>query len=123
MPYSIELENVGYAAPVSEHVIQLVMIEQSTSKVCGSVVEKDITGNLVQKDDVRTWYGGETHEVIGDLKLPDDILAGTYDLFLNLADESEELFTNTDYKVSGTRNVFESSVDLLLSFDLISFDR
>ena len=89
LPYSIEVENKGYAAPVNKHIVQLVMVEKSTGVTCGSIV----------KDDIRTWYGNETFDVIGNLELPDDIPVGTYDLFLNLADESNTLRTGINYKV------------------------
>lgn len=97
VPYSVEFDNVGYAAPVNEHSIQLVMVEQGTNDKC--------TG-IMKNTDVRTWYGGMTHEVKGDLKLPDDIQLGTYDLFLTLADNDLGLqLSSSEYTVSGTRNV------------------
>jgi len=48
---------------------------------------------------VREWFGGETHTIEGNLVLPSDLPEGTYEIFLNLADESADLRTDLNYKM------------------------
>ena len=91
IPYTIQIENVGYAAPVNTRQFQIVLRETSTDSLCAA---SDIS------EDVRTWYGGETTDVEGNLVLPADLSEGTYELFLNLADESPNLRTDPNFKVS-----------------------
>ena len=90
VPYSILLSNVGYAAPVTKRPFQLVLRETATGAVCAA------TDSAV---DVRTWFGGEIHDVEGNLVLPTDLPEGTYDLYLNLADESSDLRTDINFKM------------------------
>ena len=90
VPYSIKVRNVGFAAPVNAHLVQLVLRETTGSVVCYGT----------SKDDMRTWYGGDVKVVTGNLQLDVDIPEGTYDLFLNLADGSNKLRFNSNYNVS-----------------------
>lgn len=90
MPYSIQVANVGYASPVTKRPFQVVLRETSTGAVCAA------TDPAV---DVRAWFGGETHDVEGNLVLPANLPEGTYELFLNLADESGDLRTDLNFKV------------------------
>mmetsp|Transcript_3366 Transcript_3366/g.5854 ORF Transcript_3366/g.5854 Transcript_3366/m.5854 type:complete len:259 (+) Transcript_3366:195-971(+) len=48
---------------------------------------------------MRKWYGGHVHIVEGNLALPGDLPEGTYEMLLNLADESENLRTDLNFKV------------------------
>lgn len=90
VPYTIEMENEGYASMVNGRPFQLVLREAGGA-ICAA------TDASV---DLRTWFGGEVHVAEGNLVLPADLPAGTYDLFLNLADESQCLRTDVNYKVS-----------------------
>lgn len=90
VPYSISIQNAGYAAPANERPFQLVLRETVTGAICAA---SDAS------QDVRAWFGGEMHDVQGNLALPGDLPEGTYELFLNLADESSNLRTNLDFKL------------------------
>jgi hypothetical protein len=91
VPYSLQVENVGYSSPVNTRPFQLVLRETVTGGIC-SVIDP--------AEDLRTWFGGETHGTEGNLILPLDMEEGTYELFLNLADESRNLRADPNFKVS-----------------------
>mmetsp|Transcript_9445 Transcript_9445/g.20420 ORF Transcript_9445/g.20420 Transcript_9445/m.20420 type:complete len:251 (-) Transcript_9445:69-821(-) len=91
VPYSIEIENLGYASPVNERPFQLVLRETGSGAICAG---------SDNSEDVREWFGGETHTVDGNLVLPSDLPEGTYEMFLNLADESANLRTDLNFKVT-----------------------
>jgi hypothetical protein len=94
VPYSMEVQNVGYASLVNRRPFQLVLRENLTNATCGGVAFEV---------DMRKWFGGGTHVVSGNLALPTNIPVGSYALFLNLADESERLRNDTRFKVSKGR--------------------
>ena len=106
LPFSISLENRGYAAPINKRPVQLVLRETSTGALCGGI----------STEDVRTWYAGETHSLTGNLELPANFPEGSYDLFLNLGDESQNLRTNLKYKMQvanvGLNNQVTGMIDL-----------
>lgn len=90
VPYSIQIENVGYASPVNSRPFQLVLRETTTGAICAA---SDAS------KDMREWFGGQAHAVEGNLVLPGDLPDGTYSIFLNLADGSESLRTDLNYKM------------------------
>lgn len=88
--YSIQIENIGYASPVNTRPFQLVLRHVDTGAVCAA---------SDPSTDMRSWYGGETHDVEGNLVLPADLPEGTYEMYLNLADKSANLRTDLNFKV------------------------
>jgi len=96
VPYSISIENVGYASPVNRRPFQVALKETTTGAICAA---SDYS------IDVRDWFGRETHIVEGNLILPNDLPEGTYGLYLNLADESMSLRTDLSFKVSESNSM------------------
>ncbi|KAL3793013.1 hypothetical protein ACHAW5_003808 [Stephanodiscus triporus] len=90
VPYSIVVENVGYASLVNRRPFQLVLRENLTNATCGGIA---------LEVDTRKWFGNESHAVLGNLVLPMNIPVGNYALFLNLADDSERLRNDIRFKV------------------------
>ena len=99
VPYSIQIQNEGYASLVNTRPFQIVLKEINTGGVCAA------TDASV---DVREWYGSATQLVEGNLILPADFPEGTYALFLNLADDSADLRTDLNFKASEFSHLISS---------------
>jgi len=91
LPYTLLLQNDGYAAPINPKRVQLVLKQNTSGAICAT------SDAMV---DVRTWFGGGIeHALDGTAALPSNIPPGTYALYLNIADTDENLKTRVDYKV------------------------
>ena len=86
--FTIRLENKGYASPFNPRPLQLVLRNQQSGK------EYFITC----KADVRRWFSGNI-DLKESIKLPKDITAGKYELFLNLPDKYPSLAGRPEYSI------------------------
>ncbi len=87
LPLSLTLTNSGFAAPVHERSVILVLRNANATYTFPLTV------------DPRTWYGGTTLVLNMQIPIPASILPGTYDLLLHLPDPSPSLSTNTKYAI------------------------
>jgi uncharacterized protein DUF4832/uncharacterized protein DUF4874 len=96
---SLQMENAGYASPFNPRPVHLVLRNTKTHAV--------YTCNL--KADVRFWFTGKF--VINEaIKLPVNIPAGAYQLFLHLPDADPELAKRPEYAIRlANVNMWEES--------------
>lgn len=86
---TLNLVNEGYASPFNPRPVQLILRNQSTSKV--TVIAFTTT-------DIRKWYTGSV-QVKESLKLPADVVAGKYDILLNMPDAAASISTRPEYSI------------------------
>lgn len=95
---TLNINNVGYAAPFNERYAYLVLKNLSTNEVFPIMLDSD----------PRTWHGEVT--ISENLTLPDGIVAGEYDMFLHLPDAYASLATRPEYAIRfANSNMWESS--------------
>ncbi len=97
--FSAELKNSGYASPFNPRNIVLILRNVQTQK------EYFITC----KADVRRWYTGNINWN-ESVKIPNDIPAGKYELFVNLPDNYASLAGRPEYSIRfANENIWEAS--------------
>jgi len=97
--YSINIENVGYSAPINERLVELILIEQTDN------VEWKVT----LPHDPRDWHEG-VHFLSGEICVPDCIPAGNYDFHLALTDPMPQLRDRNEYSIRiANTNVWQSA--------------
>ncbi|XP_067666752.1 uncharacterized protein [Haliotis asinina] len=74
----LSVTNDGFAAPVKEMDVTLVLLDKSRSKYYGA---------LMSNVDVRLWQPGQVHTVATSVNIPTSIPAGQYDLYLAIGDK------------------------------------
>ncbi|MEM7111524.1 MAG: DUF4832 domain-containing protein [Chloroflexota bacterium] len=84
---NLSLDNVGYAAPFTPRLVQLLLRNQSTGDIYAATLPED----------PRFWFAGETAVLNHNICLPNDIPTGSYDLLLNLPDRAPSLRTRAEY--------------------------
>jgi hypothetical protein len=111
--YAIEIENIGYSAPVNERLVELILVEATTN------VEWKVT----LPHDPRDWHTG-VHTFAGEICVPDCIPSGNYDLRLALTDPMPLLRNRKEYAIRlANTNVWESTTgynDLLHTMPISS---
>jgi hypothetical protein len=90
---NLTLANIGYASPYNPRPVQLLLRNQSSGKV--SV--------LALNTDIRKWYTGAI-SLQQTLTLPTDVVAGTYDVLLNMPDNSASLAANPNFSIQLANN-------------------
>jgi Domain of unknown function (DUF4832)/Domain of unknown function (DUF4874) len=90
---SLTLANIGYASPYNPRPVQLLLRNQTSGKV--SV--------LALNTDIRKWYTGAI-SLKQTLTLPADVVAGTYDVLLNMPDNSASLAANPNFSIQLANN-------------------
>ena len=88
LPLQLELENVGFAAPINPRPVVLVL-RHTTS---GAVVTVSITV------EPRRWLPGQ-HIVLASPTLPADLPPGAYELLLHLPDPHATLADRAEYAI------------------------
>jgi hypothetical protein len=88
LAFSMDLENTGYAAPIDERPVQLILRDSET----GKIVTLDIDINI------RKWYPGPV-AVTDTLSLPSDVPAGMYELLLNMPDKYPSISKRPEYSI------------------------
>lgn len=84
---SLTIKNEGWAAPINPRNVEIIF-KKGSSKY-----------RVLLKDDPRTWYAGETHNIKASISLPATMPEGYYDVFLNLPDPYPTLHNRTDYSI------------------------
>ncbi|MCQ2341928.1 MAG: DUF4832 domain-containing protein [Paludibacteraceae bacterium] len=84
------VRNVGFAAPVNKRDVEFVFVNASNP------ADKHIFP--VSDVDPRFWMAGESHNVITNFGL-DDNMSGEYRVYLNLPDPYASLHTNPDFSI------------------------
>lgn len=85
---ALTINNAGYASPFNPRPVQLLLRSQSSGKV----------STIAFDTDIRKWYTG-TINLQQTLALPADVVAGTYDVLLNMPDNSATLSANPNYSI------------------------
>lgn len=111
MNINISLDNVGFAAPVNQRNVQLVLKNNANPTTLYKV-------NLCE--DPRKWLAGNTHTISATVGIPPDMSQGAYSLFLNLNDP--EIQNNPKYSIQlANQNVWDASTgynDLLIDIQI-----
>lgn len=89
MSVSFSLNNDGFAAPVSQRTVKVVLRNTSTNAVTV----------LPMAVDLRNWLPGSTITVTESLTVPSTVAAGTYALLLWLPDPAAGLASIPDYAI------------------------
>ena len=88
LSYSFTITNKGFAAPVNQRNVELVLIDQSSGA----------TWEVVLDEDPRYWFTG-THTFSGTACIPECMTAGNYDLALRLSDPTPRLKPNLLFNI------------------------
>ena len=86
--YSVELENEGFAATANARLVELKLVNTTTTEEWYAELDHD----------PRLWFSG-THSIAGDVCLPACMPGGTYDLYLVLADPMESIRRRAEYSI------------------------
>ncbi|MEO9944895.1 DUF4832 domain-containing protein [Paraglaciecola sp.] len=93
VPFLLTVDNDGFTSVVTAMELRLILKHQSTGLETTIVLEA--VGH-----DIRTWQSGTTE--LGEyIKLPDNLAIGSYDLFLHIADVSNNgvIATRPEYSI------------------------
>ncbi|MDG5766271.1 DUF4832 domain-containing protein [Balneolales bacterium ANBcel1] len=88
--FDLTLQNQGFASPFNPRDVQVVLRSTGESG-------KEWTIDL--PDDPRYWFGGSDINLNYNLRLPDEIPAGEYNMFLFLPDPVEQLRKRPEYAI------------------------
>jgi hypothetical protein len=91
--YSIQMTNEGFASPVNKRNVQLVFVNQANNAVWQTNLDHD----------PRYWFSGN-HTVSGSVCLPPCMIAGSYKVYLKLADPSPRLEDRPEYCIRLANN-------------------
>jgi hypothetical protein len=86
---SVDLRNVGFAAPFGPRPVQLLLRHAGTGDLHG----------VALSDDPRLWLPGPMHTIAHTICVPFDLPAGSYDLLLNLPDLYPGLRQRPEYSI------------------------
>lgn len=96
---NLSIENIGYASPYNPRPVQLLLRNQSSGKISVIAISTDI----------RKWYTGKIN-LQQTLTLPADVVAGNYDVLLNMPDKAASLSANPDFSIQlANTNVWENT--------------
>jgi hypothetical protein len=87
LPLSLSITNSGFAAPVHERSVILVLRSASNTYTFPLTI------------DPRTWYGGTTKSINVQVPIPASVVPDTYALLLHLPDASPTLSANSRYAI------------------------
>ncbi len=84
----LTISNIGYASPYNARPVQLILRNQRTGK----------TSAIALGTDIRTWFTG-TVNLRQRLILPPDVTAGSYDVLVNMPDNSAALAARPEFSI------------------------
>lgn len=90
---NLTIDNIGYASPYNPRPVQLILRNQASAKVFVVTLNTDI----------RKWYTGSTN-LQQTLAMPPGIIAGNYDMLLNMPDNAATLNTNPNFSIQLANN-------------------
>jgi hypothetical protein len=88
MSIVINLKNAGYASPFNKRVAKLLLRNKQTNEV----------QSFDLATDVRKWFSGN-HKIEENIKIPESMAVGDYELLLNLPDVYESLAGKSEYSI------------------------
>lgn len=86
--YAINIENVGYSAPINERLVELILVEANS----------EAKWTVTLPHDPRDWHQG-VHNLVGEICIPDCIPSGSYNLHLALTDPMPLLREKKEYSI------------------------
>jgi len=104
--FVLELDNEGWAAPYNPRDFDVVLTGPGGTWVAPIEV------------DPRSFAPGQHHVIAGDLQLPSDAPAGTYDLALALPDPTASLRDNPSYAIAFANTTWQAGLNILGSIEL-----
>jgi len=97
---TINLDNVGFAAPINSRNVQLVFRHNGN----GTEYKVNLCGQ-----DPRFWFPNQTTTINETVGIPNNMPDGTYSLLLNLNDPEPTLYNDARYSIRlANQNVWES---------------
>jgi len=90
-PFTLELQNVGYAAPFNSRGLELVLRHETSGRRFFAELSRDF--------DLRFCLPGTNHIFGAGLALPDSLPAGRYELLLHLPDAAPSLYGQVPYSI------------------------
>lgn len=90
-PLTLELQNIGYAAPFNPRGLELVLRHETTGQRFFAELSRDV--------DPRFWLPGSNHIFTTALELPDSVPLGRYELLLHLPDPAALLYGQVPYSI------------------------
>lgn len=103
--FTINFKNVGFAAPFNERILRLVFKNINT----GQRYIRNISGDNV---DTRFWHPSNQIPVNGSVSVPSNLPSGNYQLFLHIADPSDNnrIIDRPEYSIRlGNQGVWDNS--------------
>lgn len=98
LPVTINIENVGFAAPFNERKAYIVLKNTVSNEVFSILLESD----------PRDWRDEVT--INENLALPEDIIPGNYDMFIHLPDSYASIADRPEYAIRfANNNTWQSS--------------
>jgi uncharacterized protein DUF4832/uncharacterized protein DUF4874 len=85
----LEVENAGFATPLNERPVEVVLRHVTSGR----------THSLSLEADPRRWWNGETHDYMFSIPLSANITPGDYDLLVNLPDAAPNLRKDARYSI------------------------
>lgn len=91
IPLTLELQNVGYAAPFNPRGLELVLRHTNTGQRLFAELSRDI--------DARFWLPGSNHVCTATLALATNMPQGSYEMLLHLPDPAPLLYGLAPYSI------------------------
>src|SRR5688572_23787430 len=98
-PLTLELQNVGYAAPFNPRGLELVLRHTNTGQRFFAELSRDI--------DARFWLPGSNHVYTATLALATNLPHGSYEMLLHLPDPAPSLYGLAPYSIRLANSVWE----------------
>lgn len=97
---SFKIINDGWAAPYNPRKLEIIIRNQRSGSI----------SRLNLREDPRFWQAGETHSVDIKYRLPKNLIAGKYDLLINLPDPTLKLRNRPEYSIRlANKDIWEAS--------------
>ena len=90
-PFTLELQNVGYAAPFNSRGLELVLRHETSGQRFFAELSRDF--------DLRFCLPGSNHIFAAELELPPGVPAGRYELLLHAPDPEPSLYGQVPYSI------------------------
>ena len=86
---SLNIENLGWAAPFNPHEVNLVLERSDKSQAYEVALDADL----------RQWLPGKPHLIRRTVGIPEEVTAGEYKLYLRLLDPEQRLRSRPEYMI------------------------
>jgi Domain of unknown function (DUF4832)/Domain of unknown function (DUF4874) len=106
IPLTLEFQNTGFAALFNPRGMELILRNTTTGKKYFAELSRDF--------DARRWLPGTNYLLTAKLSLATNMVAGGYEMLLNLPDPAPSLYTNAAYSIRLANSNAVSSVGATL---------